>query len=44
LIRHQTIRKGLMVLFTAAFVIAAIAGALAFITKAAPLLRRRERP
>jgi hypothetical protein len=38
LIRHQTIRKGLMVFFTAAFVIAAIAGALgAFITKAAPV-------
>jgi hypothetical protein len=38
LIRHQGIRRALMVFFTAAFVIAGIAGALgAFITKAAPV-------
>ncbi|HET8526660.1 MAG TPA: hypothetical protein VFM81_08480 [Actinomycetota bacterium] len=38
LVKHQTVRKGLMVFFTAAFVIAAVAGALgAFITKAAPV-------
>jgi hypothetical protein len=38
LIRHQGVRKGLMVFFTLAFVIAGIAGALgAFITKVAPV-------
>jgi hypothetical protein len=38
LIRHQGIRKALLVFFTAAFVIAAVAGAFgAFITKAAPV-------
>lgn len=38
LIKHQGVRKGLMVFFTAAFLIAAIAGALgAFITKVAPV-------
>jgi hypothetical protein len=38
LIKHQGVRKALMVFFTAAFVIAAIAGALgAFITKVAPV-------
>ncbi len=38
LIRHQGVRKALMIFFTLAFVIAAIAGALgAFITKAAPV-------
>ena len=38
LIKHQTVRKGLMVFFTVAFLIAAVAGALgAFITKAAPV-------
>jgi hypothetical protein len=38
LIRHQGIRRALMVFFTVAFVIAGIAGALgAFITKAAPV-------
>ncbi len=38
LIRHQGVRRALMVFFTAAFVIAGIAGALgAFITKAAPV-------
>jgi hypothetical protein len=38
LIRHQGVRKGLMVFFTLAFVIAGVAGALgAFITKVAPV-------
>jgi hypothetical protein len=38
LIKHQGVRRSLMAFFTAAFVIAAIAGALgAFITKAAPV-------
>ncbi len=38
LIRHQGVRKALLVFFTAAFVIAGVAGALgAFITKAAPV-------
>lgn len=38
LIKHQTVRKWLMVFFTVAFLIAAVAGALgAFITKAAPV-------
>jgi len=38
LIKHQGVRKALMVFFTAAFVIAAIAGVLgAFITKVAPV-------
>ena len=38
LIKHQGIRKALLVFFTAAFVIAGIAGAMgAFITKAAPV-------
>jgi hypothetical protein len=38
LIRHQGIRRALMVAFTAAFLIAGIAGALgAFITKVAPV-------
>jgi hypothetical protein len=38
LIKHQGVRKGLMVFFTLAFAIAAIAGALgAFITKVAPV-------
>jgi hypothetical protein len=38
LIKHQSVRRWLMVFFTAAFLIAAIAGALgAFITKAAPV-------
>ena len=38
LIKHQGVRKALMVFFTAAFLIAAVAGALgAFITKAAPV-------
>lgn len=38
LVRHQGIRKALMVFFTLAFAIAAVAGAFgAFITKAAPV-------
>jgi hypothetical protein len=38
LIRHQGVRRTLMVLFTASFLIAGVAGALgAFITKAAPV-------
>ena len=38
LIRHQGVRKALLVFFTVAFLIAGIAGALgAFITKAAPV-------
>ncbi len=38
LVKHQGIRKALMVFFTAAFAIAGIAGAMgAFITKAAPV-------
>jgi len=38
LIKHQGIRKALLVFFTAAFLIAGIAGAMgAFITKAAPI-------
>lgn len=38
LVRHQSARRALMALFTAAFVIAGVAGALgAFITKAAPV-------
>jgi hypothetical protein len=38
LIRHQGVRKGLMIFFTLAFVVAGVAGALgAFITKAAPV-------
>jgi hypothetical protein len=38
LIKHQSIRKALLVFFTASFLIAGIAGALgAFITKAAPV-------
>jgi ssDNA-specific exonuclease RecJ len=38
LIKHHSIRKALLVFFTASFLIAGIAGALgAFITKAAPV-------
>jgi hypothetical protein len=38
LIRHQGIRKALMIFFTVAFLVAGVAGAFgAFITKAAPV-------
>jgi hypothetical protein len=38
LIRHQGVRKALMIFFTVAFVVAGVAGAFgAFITKAAPV-------
>jgi ssDNA-specific exonuclease RecJ len=38
LIRHQGVRRTLLVFFTASFLIAGVAGALgAFITKAAPV-------